>query len=163
MSKMIDRREREVVKALWAGGRLSRWELHERTGITPNGVGTVAAALLRRGLVRECAPESGPAGVAGRPRVPLEIDPTSTHMIGRALSPGSVEIGRLGLGGKLAGPVMTKPVSDPSRLVSTGASLLRGSIGDGTLGVGVSVTGFVDPVQRTVLLSSSLPNRASAT
>src|SRR4051794_14079430 len=125
MPKMIDRREREVVKALWAGGRLSRWELHERTGITPNGVGTVAAALLRRGLVRECAPESGPAGMAGRPRVPLEIDPARTHMIGLSLSPGSVEVGKLGLSGTLAGPVMTRPVSDPSRLVSTGASLLR--------------------------------------
>src|SRR5687768_1932522 len=99
---VIDHRQRRVFRALWAERRLSRSELHARTGLTPNGVGTLAEAMLRDGLLRECAPAPGtrPNG-AGRPRVPLEIDPTRRHVIGLALEPGQVDVCRLGLSGTL--------------------------------------------------------------
>ena len=71
---MIDTRQRQVFRALWTEGRLSRSELHERTGLTPNGVGSLAETMLRDGLLREC-PVATTSNGAGRPRVPLEIDP----------------------------------------------------------------------------------------
>src|SRR3954462_13485883 len=98
MSKVtvIEPRQRELVKHLWREVRLSRWELHQRTGLTPNGVGTTAESLLKLGVLRECPAE--PSG-GGRPRVPLEIDPGQRNVVGLSIAPGQVEAGRLGLRG----------------------------------------------------------------
>jgi predicted NBD/HSP70 family sugar kinase len=157
---MIEPRKRKLVQTLWPEGRLSRWELHQRTGITPTRVGSAADALLREGLLRECAPEI--LG-AGRPRVPLEIDPARRSVIGLALMPGKAEAGRLGLRGTLVERPTMKQVNDPSRLVATGAALLTKLQNKDTLGVGVSVTGFVDPVERTLLFSSALAGGPAVT
>src|SRR5256885_5638633 len=90
----LDARQREILRLLWGGGRMSRWELHRQTGVNPNAVGVDVAGLLKDGLIRECQSEvAGP----GRPRIPLEIDPTVRHVVGLAFSPGQVEIGRLSL------------------------------------------------------------------
>ena len=75
---MIDTRQRQIFQVLWSQGRLSRLELHKRTGFTPNGVGALAETMLRAGLLRECPAR---ARGAGRPRVPLEVDPTRRHVI----------------------------------------------------------------------------------
>src|SRR5439155_19426144 len=93
---MLEPRQREIVRTLWEQGRLSRWELHEKTGLTPNNVGSVAEALLKMGVLREGTAE--PSG-AGRPRVPLEIDPSRRHVVGLAIGPGRVEACRVGLRG----------------------------------------------------------------
>src|SRR4051812_46547621 len=97
---MLDPRHREIVRALWDQGRLSRWELHQQTSLTPNGVGSAAEALLAAGVVRECTPEPSSGG---RPRVPLEIDPLRRHVVGLILSPGQVAACRLGLRGQTVG------------------------------------------------------------
>src|SRR6478672_9135604 len=94
----LDARQQEILRLLWTGGRMSRWELHRRTGVNPNAVGVDVAALLNHGFIRECQSEvAGP----GRPRIPLEIDPTVRHVIGVAVSPGRVEAARLSLRGNL--------------------------------------------------------------
>ena len=146
-----------MVRAVWQAGRLSRSQLRGLTGLTPNGVGVVADGLVRHGLLRECPPEPG-AG-AGRPRVPLEIDPTTTHAVGLAIGPGRVEVGRVGFGGVPVSRPVARQVSDPGRLVDAAAALLASAVGRQTLGVGVSVTGFVDPVDRAILFSSAQPGR----
>src|SRR5438445_1976084 len=156
---MLDTRQREVVRTLWEQGRLSRWELHERTGLTPNNVGSLADVLLRQGVLRECPPESSGAG---RPRVPLEIDPTRRHVIGLAIAPGRVEACRVGLRGHPIGHPITKPVDDPARVITAAASVLKKMISSETAGIGLSMTGYVDPAQHAVLLSSALPGKSSA-
>src|SRR3954469_4029966 len=100
----LDTRQREILRLLWRGGRMSRWELHRQTGVNPNAVGVDVAALLGQGYIRECQSEAaGP----GRPRIPLEIDPSVRHVVGLAVSPGHVEAGRLSLRGNLIGrPLM---------------------------------------------------------
>ena len=148
----LDSRQREILRLLWRGGRLSRWELHRQTGVNPNAVGVDVAALLNHGIVRECQSEvAGP----GRPRIPLEIDPTVRHVIGLAMSPGRVQVGRLSLRGQLLGRTLSRNVSDPGKAISTAQSLLRESLSEKALAIGMSVTGFVDPEQRSILLSSS--------
>lgn len=156
---MIEPRQREVVRTLWEQGRLSRWELHERTGLTPNNVGSLAEGLLKQGVLRECAPESSGAG---RPRVPLEIDPARRYVVGLAIAPGKVEAGRVGLRGTPIGSPISKTVEDPAKLIPTAASLLKKVIGPETMGIGFSITGFVDPVEHVVLLSSALPGKPHA-
>jgi len=80
----LDARQKEFLRLLWQGGRMSRWELHRRTGVNPNAVGVDVAALLNQGIIRECQSEvAGP----GRPRIPLEIDPSVRQVVGVAISP----------------------------------------------------------------------------
>jgi predicted NBD/HSP70 family sugar kinase len=156
---MIDTRQRTVFRVLWTEGRLSRLELHKRTGLSPNGVGTLAEAMLREGLLRECPARSEGAG---RPRVPLEVDPSRRHVIGLALEPGRADICRLGLAGSLLERVHVRQCPEPSRLIPTAASLLAKHRNERTLGIGVSVTGFVDPQQRVLLFSSAMKGGPAA-
>src|SRR5205814_9642116 len=96
----LDARQQEILRLLWSSGRMSRWELHRRTGVNPNAVGVDVAGLLNGGIIRECQSEvAGP----GRPRIPLEIDPTVRHVVGLSISPGRVETARLSLRGSLLG------------------------------------------------------------
>lgn len=157
---MLDPRQREIVRTLWEQGRSSRWELHERTGLTPNNVGSLAESLLAMGVVREGAAE--PSG-AGRPRVPLEIDPSRRNVVGLAIAPGRVEACRIGLRGHPIGPAISKSVEDPAKVIPAAAMLLKKAISDDAMAIGLSVTGFVDPSQHAVLLSSALPGKSGAT
>lgn len=152
---MIDARQRSIFRTLWAEGRLSRSELHERTGLTPNGVGSLAETMLRDGLLREC-PATAPSAGAGRPRVPLEIDPGRRCVIGLALMPGRTDVCRLGLSGTVLERVHAKPCADTSKLIPTAATLLEKHLDSRTLGIGVSVTGFVDQQSQALLFSSAM-------
>src|SRR5438045_6575722 len=123
----LDGRQREILRLLWSTGRMSRWELHRQTGVNPNAVGVDVAALLNQGFIRECQSEAaGP----GRPRIPLEIDPTVRHVVGIAVSPGKVEAGRLSLKGNLLGRPLSRSNSEPAKTVAAAQALLRESIND---------------------------------
>lgn len=148
---LLDARQREFLRHIWRENRLSRWELHELTGVNPNAVGAEAAALLEMGILREAAPE--PVG-QGRPRVPLEIDTAARDVVGLALSPGQVDVARLNLRGQLLGSTQSKTVDDVGELVATAQRLLKSTIRDQTLAVGISSPGFLDPEQRAILFSS---------
>src|SRR5215212_7477725 len=118
----LDARQREILRLLWGGGRMSRWELHRRTGVNPNAVGVDVAGLLNGGIIRECQSEvAGP----GRPRIPLEIDPTVRHVVGLAISPGRVEAGRLSLRGTLLGRPLVRTTSSPAKSIAAAQALLR--------------------------------------
>ena len=157
---MLDVRQREIVRTLWEQGRLSRWELHERTGLTPNNVGSLAESLLELGVLSEGTAE--PSG-AGRPRVPLEIDPLRRHVIGLAIAPGRVEACRVGLRGHPVGPSVSRPITDPSKVIPTATAMLKKMMNADAMAIGLSVTGFVDAEKHAVLFSSALPGKGPAT
>ncbi len=148
---LLDGRQRELLRLIWRENRLSRWELHELTGVNPNAIGAEAAALLEMGILREAAPE--PVG-QGRPRVPLEIDVSSRDVVGVALSPGQVDVARLNLRGQLLGSTQSKIVSNVGELVATAQRLLKSVTREQTLAVGISSPGFLDPEHRAILFSS---------
>lgn len=152
-------RQRQILCLLWVEGRLSRWELHERTGVNPNAIGADVGELLGMNLVRECPPE--PAG-PGRPRVPLEIDAAGRNVAGLAIGPGHVEAGQLNLRGEPRGPVSAREFSSPAQIASAASDALREVIDDRTLAVGVSSTGFVDPDAPAILTSSALRGKDTA-
>ena len=156
---VLEARQRQVFRMIWTKGQLSRSDLHKRTGMTPNGVGVLAEVMLRDGLLREC-----PARVAGagRPSVPLEVDPATRHLIGLALEPGRTDICRLGLAGNLLERVKVRQLASPARLIPTAAAMLAKHVDARTLGIGVSVTGFVDPQQRKLLFSSAMQGGPTA-
>jgi len=154
-----DARQREILRLLWSGGRMSRWELHRRTGVNPNAVGVDVAALLSEGMIRECPTEvAGP----GRPRIPLEIDPTVRHVLGVALSPGQVEVGRLSLRGNLIGRPVSRNAGNAAKSIAAAQALIREQLNEQTIAVGLSVTGFVDPAQRAILHSSIIAGQGNA-
>ncbi|MDZ4817653.1 MAG: ROK family protein [Planctomycetota bacterium] len=148
---LLDGRQRELLRLIWCENRLSRWELHQLTGVNPNAIGNEAAALLQLGILREGAPES--VG-QGRPRVPLEIDVSSRDVIGLALSPGQIEIARLNLRGNLLGGTVTRSIEHVQDLVPAAQQLLRSTLRDQTLAIGISSPGFLDPEKRAILSSS---------
>lgn len=157
---MLDSRQRDIVRTLWEQGRLSRWELHERTGLTPNNVGTLAESLLKMGVLCEGTAEPGGAG---RPRVPLEIDPLRRHVVGLAIAPGSVEACHVGLRGHPVGPPVSRSIDDASKVIETAAAMLKKMRSNETMAIGLSVTGFVDAEKHAVLFSSALPGKGPAT
>src|SRR2546423_14856489 len=118
----LDARQQEILRLLWSAGRMSRWELHRQTGVNPNAVGVDVGALLNQGFIRECQSEAaGP----GRPRIPLEIDPTVRHVVGIAVSPGKVEAGRVSLKGNLLGRPPSRSNRDPAKTVAAAPGRLR--------------------------------------
>ena len=147
--------QRRILRILRSEGPLSRWQLHQRTKLRPNTVGSHVAELLERSLLREQAAEaSGP----GRPRVPVAIDTSTLHVVGAAIRPGHVEACRLNLCGQTLGRIHSRSVASPSDTVSVTAGLLSRLTNDQTFLVGLSTTGFVDTAARRILLSSALPD-----
>lgn len=150
----LDIRQRRILRELWYEGSLSRWELHRRLDLRPNDVGNIIASLIRLGFVRECPakPSTG-----GRPRVPVEIDPVSRSVLGLAISPGKVEACRMSLMGQPVGQPVCEAVNSSGKMINAAKNLVRQLADDNTLYVGLSVTGFVDPSAKLILLSSSVP------
>lgn len=151
MVNTIVPRQRSILQSIWRAGRLSRRDLHEQTGIRPNTVGSDAALLLKEGILRECTTKS--LG-RGRPRVPLEIDPARRHVIGIAIRPGHVEVGRLNLLGHLLDTPVSHSAAQPSAMIAATCELLEERMDDNTLGIGLSTPGFVDPLKRAILFSA---------
>src|SRR5436853_688502 len=107
---VVSPRESQFLTLIRRHGPLSRRELHAHTGLRPNTVGEVAGAMLERGLLRDGAPDSaGP----GRPRQPLEIDPSRRRVIGLAFERGRVSACRVNLLGHRIGAPAERAVSGP--------------------------------------------------
>lgn len=153
---MLDDREKEVIQILWRQRRLSRWELHEQSGQTPNGVGTVVSGLIERGLLRECRaePSSG-----GRPRIPLELDPQRRHVVGVLIAQHAIEVCRLNLYGNLIGKQIRREVTRPQHMILTAASMLEKMVDDQTLGIGLGAAGLIDADAHKILMSSAIPDQ----
>ena len=118
---------------------------------------TQRRGIARRGNASRRTPARMSVRVAGagRPSVPLEVDPQRRHLIGLALEPGRTALCRLGLAGNLVEVTKVRLCADPARLIPAAAALLAKHLNARTLGIGVSVTGFVDPVQKKLLFSSA--------
>ncbi|MHB1766895.1 MAG: hypothetical protein ACYCUV_03475 [Phycisphaerae bacterium] len=156
MKQSINVNEKEISRLLWRHKALSRWEIHERTGNTPNQVGLDVGRLIKRGLLRERIPDiAGP----GRPRVPLEIDPLRRYVLGLAIRPGHVELARLNLRGDMLGRQLQVDVASSDRLVPAVCELIRKHIGPDCIGIGLSTPGFVDPDHHHIFSSSVLASQ----
>jgi predicted NBD/HSP70 family sugar kinase len=149
----IKARHRRILHALWCGGPMSRWQLHERTGVRPNTVGEDADMLVQAGILRECEPQQKSTG---RPSVPLGIDPSGFNVLGISIQPTQVGIAQLNLLGELLGQPDSLPVSDPARIEELARDLLLPRLNKQTLAVGITTTGKYD-TDRRVLLGSWVP------
>jgi len=140
-------------------GQISRSDLHELTGVRLNSIGEEATALLGRGVLREC--DTQVLG-RGRPRVPLQIDPGSRHVLGLAMSRGGVQVGRVSLTGKLLGePISQSTRGGAAAALKTAVALLREHLDQDTLAVGLTAPGFIDLSTHEMLFSPTVPSGRS--
>ncbi|PZF62360.1 ROK family transcriptional regulator [Curtobacterium sp. MCBD17_034] len=141
---------------------LSRVELADRTGLSPQTVSNVTRHLIDAGMVVE----SGTV-VAGRgkPRTILRLEPTSRYAVGVHVDPAVVTSVLLDLtGAVVAGAsVPTPSAANPDDVVSTMADAVERLVTDAgvdraaVLGVGVASPGPIDPERGVVLDPPFLP------
>ena len=133
--------------------QVSRTELHELTGIRLNTIGDDTAALLERGVLRV-----GEVQVQGRgrPRVPLEIDPSSRHVLGLAMSRETVEVGLVNLLGKLVGEPVARKAQGRAEALQAAVALLKDQLDPETLAVGLTAPGFIDLTTHQMLFSPTV-------
>ncbi len=155
---LFNPRQRAILRMVYRHGQVSRSSLHEQTGIRLNSIGEEATALLGRRVLRECDVQ---ALGRGRPRVPLEIDSGARHVLGVAMSRGSVQIGRVSLTGKLVGEPISQSTRGGSAMLKIAVALLREHLDEDTLAVGLTAPGFIDLTTHEMLFSPTVPSGRS--
>lgn len=154
-----DPRQKQVFHRLFAGTPAGRLELARHLGITPNAAGDVVRGMIAARLIRECPPA---ASTRGRPGIPLEIDLASRQLLGVALYHGKVELAHTNLRGQLLRPATVLEVSEPAKLVRVAERAIAKQLTSAHFAIGITATGFVDPGQKRLLLSSAIPGMGDA-
>ncbi|MFZ7087448.1 ROK family protein [Curtobacterium sp. RRHDQ10] len=141
---------------------LSRVELADRTGLSPQTVSNVTRHLLEIGMIVE----SGTV-VAGRgkPRTILQLDPSSRFAVGVHVDPAVVTYVLLDLAGRVIADATTSTPSaaNPEQVVEVMARAVAELVGSAgvdaaaVLGVGVASPGPIDLVAGVVVDPPFLP------
>lgn len=148
--RLADFNQRVVLDAVRrARSGISRVELGELTGLTPQTISNIARRLIDNGLVREGTPV--PAA-RGKPRIPLTIDPTGCYALGVHVDPARLSLVLLDLAGRvtrsarLGIPDAATPAQVIQLITKTSESLVRRSGIDPArvLGLGVAAPGPLD-------------------
>ena len=150
----LESRQRGLLQLLWDNGPLSRFELAEKTGIRPNTIGSDTAAMLDAGILRE-RPALRPA--RGRPRTPLEIDPTRRNVVGLAIRVGAVQACRLNLLGQPLSEIESHNATTGDDVLAASCDLLKSHTDKHTIAIGLSTPGLVDPSHHSILFSFLTP------
>ncbi len=145
----------KILSAVWRSPGLCRSELGGRVGLHANTVTRRVDALLREGFLREGA--AAPPGRRGRPKIPLEVDPARVCVGGIAIGAGGVGAVAMNLLGQPLGGFARAAAAGPAGIAKAVGRLLQGLLLQKPVALGVSVTGFVDPVGRRILFSSASP------
>ncbi|MCM2413921.1 MULTISPECIES: ROK family transcriptional regulator [unclassified Streptomyces] len=130
-----------------AGERgISRLELAERTGLTPQAVSKITARLRAEGLVAEAGHR---ASTGGKPRTVLRLVPEAGHAVGLHLDRDGLTVVLVDLAGAVAAS-STAPLdfgAPADEVVAAAAGAVAAVRGDDTrpvLGVGAAVPGPLD-------------------
>ncbi len=140
-----------VLQAVLDHGPISRTRIARRVGLSPAAVTRLSAELIAAGLLRESAQPAGPAPKgAGRPHVPLEVNPVGVAACGLHITIKYSALALLDLRGQvIALEQLPHRSSDPQHVIERAARRLPGFLaqhadGRSPLGLGVSVGGWVD-------------------
>ncbi|MCI3238929.1 ROK family protein [Streptomyces spinosisporus] len=152
--------EKLVIESVRVAGSLSRVEIAERTGLTPQAVSRITRNLLTTGFLVE--DERRWTG-KGKPRVPLKLRPDAAFAIGIHVDPEQITHVLVDLCGNVRDRrcLPVTPDSDPRSCLEWMAETTRqsvdaaGPLGTKLLGVGVAAPGPLD-VHEGVLLNPPL-------
>ncbi|WP_314102262.1 ROK family transcriptional regulator [uncultured Frigoribacterium sp.] len=141
---------------------LSRTEIAERTGLSPQAVTNVSRRLLDAGLIRESGTViSGP----GKPRTMLQLEPGGSFALGVHVDPAVVTYVLLDLHGTVVAHAQTPTpsASRPDEVVGLIARTVDGLVADSgvdrarLLGIGIAAPGPIDVEDGVVLDPPMLP------
>jgi predicted NBD/HSP70 family sugar kinase len=151
--------EQQVLRAIQAGGPMSRAEVARHSGISAPTASKAVESLLRAGLLEEMdAAESA----RGRPARRLQLASETAQVLGLVIDIESCRLVSAGLDGRMPGDRVAE-FATPSTyeaLLSSAARQARALIsreGVGTLGIGISMPGLIDYRERCGVLSPNLP------
>jgi predicted NBD/HSP70 family sugar kinase len=143
-----------VLRAVLDHGPIARSTVARASQLSAASVTGLVAALLDRGLIREAPEAAGPPG-AGRPHVPLDIEPERVGVIGVHIAVPRTTVAVLDLRGRVLcqrqDPIVDR---DPTRVLAGIAARideLRGSAGRRILGAGLATGGWVDATTGTIV------------
>jgi len=144
-----------VINLLRTHGPLSRADIAKQTGLAPSALTRLMRILLDEGIVEEVgkADSSG-----GRPATLVGLNQSHASSIGIKIERRRVLAARVDLGGAITHH-SESPIddpADPTATLDTIAELIDALIENRILGIGVCVSGFVDPLTGTNLFSPIL-------
>lgn len=140
---------------------ISRTEIADLTGLSPQTVGNVARRLLSQGIIHE-------AGLAqtglGKPRTLLQLQPDGMFTLGVHLDPDVLDLTLLDLSGEVvasvegAMPVLSDPVDVLASVAGRIGQLLDDhGVREKVAGVGVAAPGPIDHTRHTMVDPPLMP------
>lgn len=151
-----------MLSLLYKNPGLSRSDLAEMLDLDRGTVSRVVQYLLSRGLVKEGEEIQESSDQAGRKKVPLFISDTSGYTIGLEVQYEFIKYGAVSpLGKELSsGIVFRDPKGDLIEDILSAVELARqGQAKTRLFGVGIALSGLVDPIHGILLFSLSLGAR----
>lgn len=146
-----------VLQLLAQRGALARADIAKELSLNHASVGRILDPLLADGIVRECAKEA--SGI-GRPRIPVELDPTGGFAVGIHLGVERTTIGLTDLTGRCVETYAEdRDPADHDGTVRRAGELaadLAARAPQRVLGIGVVVGGDVDQSTGTVVRNEEL-------
>lgn len=133
-------------------GGVSRAQLTERMGLNRSTIADLVRELEDLSAVHQSTPDAGasPRAGAGRPSIDVNPDPEAVFVIAAELGVETMDVARIGLGGKPLDRMSTSTPSDPDpgALLDTFMDLVRSMLktaGEGArlVGIGIAVPGVV--------------------
>ncbi|MFG3049329.1 ROK family transcriptional regulator [Kitasatospora sp. NPDC048239] len=144
-----------VLRAVLAGGPLTRTALGRATALSPAAVSRHTADLTGLGLLRELPPADGPPR-AGRPRLPLDIDTRHHLACGVHIGVPWITFALLDLRGRVVAHERLPRRGDANAVLTAIRThlpgfLARRAAGHSLLGLGVVTGGWVDSERGSVV------------
>ena len=144
-----------VINLLRTEGSLSRADIAKKTGLAPSALTRLMRALLEEGVVEEIGKASSNGG---RPATLVGLNCEHASCIGIKIERTRVLAARVDLAGSITEradvPIADPP--DPDKTLGEVARMARQMTEGNILGLGVCVSGFVDPVSGVNLFSPIL-------
>ncbi|MFD0032390.1 ROK family protein [Streptomyces sp. NPDC127172] len=144
-----------LLRTLLRDGPSARTELVARTRLSPAAVSRHTAELIGLGLLRELPPRVGPPR-AGRPQVPMDIDPGHHFACGVHIALDHMTFAMVDLRGQVTAQRRLPHPGGPRQVLEEigrhlPGFLSRHAVGRSVLGLGVVTGGWVDAEQGTVI------------
>jgi predicted NBD/HSP70 family sugar kinase len=142
---------------------ISRVEIAERTGLTPQTVSGIVRRLIGEGIVRE---DGRGTSSGGKPRMRLRVNPGAGRAVGVAFDPIELSCVVVDLLGNPLGRLQrpTPPGGDPARIAAAVAGLVDEVLADAgvrreeVLGLGFVTPGPIDLQQGLLVTPPQLPD-----
>lgn len=158
---MFTESHRSLLHLIATSGPISRSDLAEALGLSKPAMTGLTRTLIEAGIVREGA-AGQPAQRQGRPSVLLSMNPGYGYFAGISIALETPQLVLVDLTGTVVARTELAPSHDPETIAEAIAAALpglRAQIADGAariLGIGISVSGLVDPDNKACLHSALL-------